>query len=304
VGHDSEQRSGIIVGLAAYLVWGLLTLYWKLLDGFDAFELVGWRITSAALLMSVTLTVTKGWSRIAMVFGDRALLLRVALAAVLLTCNWCTYVWAVVHGNIIEAALGYFLSPLGTVAVGVLAFGERVGRAQRFAIGCALIAVAVLVVSYGKVPWIALVLASSWSIYGGLKKRLPLTAIESMSAETFVVLVPALVVVVALAGRADSIPSTASTGELVLALLTGVATVVPLTMFAWAARRVPLTVLGPLQYLIPSINFVLGWLVYHEALPAARLTGFALVWVGLVVMTIDAVRHRVGRHALEPVTTV
>ena len=296
---NSELRSGVITGILAYVVWGLLTLYWKLLNGFKAFELVGWRVMSAAVIMSVTLTATRRWSHLRVVLTDRKLLARVAMAAVLLTGNWCTYVWAVVHGNVIETALGYFLAPLGTMAVGVIAFGERVDRAQRIAIGFALVAVVVLVVSYGEVPWIALILATTWSAYGGLKKRVPLTPIESMSAETFVVLVPAIVTALVLAGRAGSIPTTATTGELILVVLTGVATVVPLMLFAWAAHRVPLTLLGPMQYLIPTINFLLGWLVYHEALPMSRLAGFALVWIGLIVMTVDTVQRR-ARHGRSP----
>lgn len=302
---DQQLRNGAITGIAAYLVWGLLTLYWKHLDSFRAFELVGWRVMSAAVLMAITLTVSRRWSHLRVVLTDTSLLARVALAAVLLTFNWCTYVWAVVHGNIIETALGYFMSPLGTVAVGVIAFGETVNRAQRIAIGFALVAVVVLVVSYGQVPWIALILSTSWSAYGGLKKRVPLTPIESMSAETFVVLVPAVIVAIALAGSADSIPRSANTVELFLVLLTGVATVVPLTMFAWAAQRVPLTLLGPLQYLIPTINFFLGWLVYHEELPASRMAGFALVWVGLIIMTVDTVqRHNRHGRSPEPVAVV
>jgi chloramphenicol-sensitive protein RarD len=306
VNDDPELRHGVIVGFSSYIVWGLLTLYWKLLDGFGPFELVGWRVMSAATLMAVALTIDKGWTRVRSVLRDRALLGRVALAAAMLTCNWCAYVSAVVHGNIIETALGYFMSPLGTMAVGVLVFGERLVRAQRIAIGFAMLAIVVLMVSYGHVPWIALVLATTWSVYGGLKRRVPLNAIESMSAETFIVLVPAIVLVLVLAGRSDSIPSTASSGDMILVLLTGVATVVPLTMFAWAAHRVPLTILGPMQYLIPTANFLLGWLVYNESLPPSRVAGFALVWIGLIVMTIDTV-HRRARHARtspEPSATV
>jgi chloramphenicol-sensitive protein RarD len=305
VSDDSDLRRGVITGFTAYVVWGLLTLYWKLLDGFGAFELVGWRIVSAAVLMGAATTATHGWTKLRIVLLDRALLGRVALAAALLTCNWCAYVWAVVHGNVIETALGYFMAPLGTVAVGVIAFGERLDRVHRIAIGFAVLAVVVLMVSYGEVPWIALVLASTWSVYGGLKKRVPLTAVESMSAETFVVLLPAVVVVLALAARSDSIPSTASRLDLLLVVLTGVATVVPLTLFAWAAQRVPLTLLGPMQYMIPSINFLLGWLVYDEALPLARVAGFALVWLGLIVLTIGTVHRRVrGGRSPEPVVTV
>ncbi|MCU1360856.1 MAG: hypothetical protein JWN99_2145 [Ilumatobacteraceae bacterium] len=302
---DRELRRGAVAAFAAYMVWGALTLYWKLLDGFRPFELVGWRIMSSAVIMCVALTVTKGWAHLRPVLRDRALFGRVALAAALLTCNWCAYVWAVVNGRILETSLGYFMSPLGTVAVGVLVFGERLVRAQRIAIGFAVLAVVVLIVTYGEVPWIALILAVTWSLYGGLKRRVPLSAIESMSAETFVVLVPAIVVAIVLAGHSDSIPSTASLGQFVLVLLAGVATVVPLTLFAWAAHRVPLTILGPMQYLIPTINFFLGWLVYDESLPLSRVAGFSLVWIGLIVMTVDTVhgRGRV-RRAAEPAVTV
>lgn len=302
---DQELRNGLIAGFCAYVIWGGLTLYWKVLDGFEAFELVGWRVMSAAVLMAIAMTATKRWSSLRVLLTDRGVLARVALAAVCLTCNWCAYVWAVVHGNIIEASLGYFMSPLGIIAIGVVMFGERLSRAQCVAIGFAVAAIVVLMVSYGEIPWIALILAVTWSAYGGLKKRVPLNAIESMSAETFIVLAPAIIVVVAMAGRSGSIPSTASTGDLVLVLLTGVATVVPLTLFAWSAQRVPLTLLGPLQYLVPTINFLLGWLLYDESLPLSRLAGFALVWAGLVVMTADTVHGR-RQHARsqEPVVTV
>ncbi len=297
---DRQLRSGLLAGLTAYLVWGALTLYWKQLTDFEAFELVGWRVMSAALIMAVVLTVTRRWSHLRPILRDRHLLGRVALAAALLTCNWSAYVYAVVHGHVIETALGYFMAPLGTIAVGVLVFHERLHRLQRVAVGLAVAAVVVVTVSYGQVPWVALVLASSWSLYGWLKKQVPLTPLESMAAESFVVLVPAIVVAIAFAGSADSIPSSASAGQFVLVALTGVATVVPLMLFAWAAQRVPLTVLGPMQYLIPTINFLLGWLVYHEDLPVWRVVGFALVWCGLVLVTIDTVRRNRTSRVLRP----
>jgi chloramphenicol-sensitive protein RarD len=300
--HD--RRTGTIAGLTAYLIWGALTAYWKLLHHFNAFELVGWRIISAAVVMTVVLTVTKRWQHLRPVLRDRALFGRVVLAALLLTANWTTYVWAVVHGRVIETALGYFIAPLATIAIGVVVFHERLRRAQMIAIGLAVAAVVVLTVSYGTVPWVALVLAASWSIYGWLKKQVPLTPLESMSAESFVVLIPAIVVVTAFAGSSNSIASTASAGEWALVAFTGVATVVPLMLFAWAAQRVPLTILGPMNYLVPSINFVLGWAVYGEAMPPERIVGFALVWVGLAITTVDTVRwhRRTAQSRLEPST--
>lgn len=292
---EQRLRSGLIAGLTAYLVWGALTVYWKQLTEFDAFELVGWRVMSSAVIMGGVLTATGRWGAVRVIVRDRSLLARVTLAAFLLTGNWTAYVFAVVHDHVIETALGYFMAPLGTIAVGVLVFHEHLTRLQRVAVGLAVVAVLVLAVTYGQVPWIALILAGTWSLYGWLKKQVPLHPLESMAAESFVVLVPAIVVATALAGADDSIPTSASAGKLVLVLLTGVATVVPLTLFAWAAHRVPLTVLGPMQYLVPTINFLLGWLAYDEDLPASRVTGFAFVWAGLVLITIDTVRR--GRAA-------
>ena len=285
-GPNDAHRSGIVAAAAAYTLWGALTIYWKLLRDFDAFELVGWRIISAVVLMSAVLTATRRWQHVQQVLRSRSLFGRVVLSAVLLTANWTAYVWAVVNGRVIETALGYFMAPLGAITIGVIVFHEQLRRAQIVAIVFAVTAILVLTISYGTVPWIALTIAISWSIYGWLKKEVPLTPVESMSAESFVLLVPAIVVITALAGGSDSVASTATAGEWVLVALTGVATVIPLMLFAWAAPRVPLTVLGPMQYLVPSINFVLGWAVFGEPLPPERLAGFGLVWVGLVIMAV------------------
>ncbi len=286
-----EQRPGIIAGATAYLVWGLLTIYWKQLRHFNAFELIGWRISAAAALMTIALTATRRWGNLAVLRSDRRLLARVVAAAVLLSVNWTTYVWAVVNGHVLETALGYFIAPLGTVAVGVLVLHEPLRLAQRVALGLAAVAVAVLTVSNGGVPWIALAMATTWTIYGFLKKQIPLTPLESMAAESFVLVVPAAALAIALAGRASSIPNSASGVELTYAVLTGGATVAPLMLFAYAAQRVPLTIIGPMQYIVPSMNFAIGWLLYDEALPPLRIVGFGLVWTGLAVMTIDTVRR-------------
>lgn len=287
---DSQQR-GIFAGVAAYLVWGALTLYWRHLHGFDAIELIGWRVICSAVLMAAVLTTTHRWQHLRPLLVDRRLLGSVVLCALFLTANWTTYVWAVVHDHVIETALGYFLAPLGTMAVGVVVLHERLNRVQQFVFGLALVAVVVLTFSYGRVPWIALILASTWVVYGYLKKHVPLTPVESMAAESFIVLGPAVIVAIVLGGGATSIPHTATTAQLVLVLCSGLATIVPLTLFAYAAQRVPLTVIGPLNYIVPTINFCLGWLVFHEALPPSRVVGFALVWVGLVIATADAARR-------------
>ena len=294
VAPHHEQRDGIIAGVTAYSAWGLLTIYWKQLHDFDAFELIGWRITASAGVMTVVLTATHRWSHLAVLRRDKALLARVCAAAVLLTVNWTSYVWAVVHGHVLETALGYFIAPLGLVTVGVLVLHEPLRWAQKVALASAGVAVVILTISYGRVPWLALAIAVSWTIYGYLKKHVPLSPIESMAAESFVLLVPALGIAMALAGRAGSIPNSASGPELTYAALTGFATVGPLMLFAYAAKRVPLTIIGPIQYIVPSMNFVIGWAIYDEPLSTTKLLGFAVMWAGLVVLTVDSIRRSRG----------
>ena len=298
----TEQQRGIVAGVAAYLIWGALTLYWRHLEEFNAVELIGYRVICSAVIMAIVLTVSRRWQHLGPILRDRRLLGSVVLCALFLTINWTTYVWAVVHDHVIETALGYFLAPLGTMCVGVLVLHEKVSRAQKFVFVLAVIAVGILTFSYGQVPWLALIIATTWVVYGYLKKHVPLTPVESMAAESFIVLGPAIIAVTILAGGADSIPNTATTGQFVLVLCSGLATIVPLTLFAYAAQRMPLTVIGPLNYIVPTINFCLGWLVFHESLPPSRVVGFALVWVGLAIATVDAARRsRIKSTPAEPI---
>ncbi len=301
-----DQRRGIVAGLIAYVLWGLLTIYWKQLRRFDAFELIGWRITASAIIMAIVLTATRRWGQLGVLRRNRPLQLRVAAAAVLLTVNWTAYVWAVVHDHVLETALGYFIAPIGTVMVGVIVLGEHLRAAQRVALAFAVASVIVLTVSYGAVPWLALMIAVSWTTYGYLKKHVPLAPTESMAAESFILFVPAVVLAVVMGGRAGSIPDSADTRELIFAAFTGLATVGPLMLFAYAAQRMPLSIIGPMQYIVPTMNFLIGWLLYDEALPLSRLVGFALVWVGLAIMTVDSARRlRAARAAIpaHPVLT-
>jgi chloramphenicol-sensitive protein RarD len=286
-----ERRLGVGLGLGAYVIWGLLTVYWKALEGLNPFELIGARVVSSFTLLAVVLGVTHRWSGLAPLRHDRRLLSRVALAAVLLTGNWTSYVWAVVHDNVIETALGYFIAPLGTVLIGVFVFGERLRTAQRVALGLAAVAVVELTLAYGRVPVFALIIATTWSLYGLLKRQGPLAPLESMGGETAVLLAPALLVLAVPMVAGNGLAHEASGYQLGLLALSGLATTVPLLMFAGAAKRVPFTVLGPMQYAVPTINFLLGTFVYHEDLDAGRLFGFGLVWLGLVIFTGDSLRH-------------
>ena len=305
-GSQREVTRGIRAAVVAYTIWGLLTIYWKQLGDFNALELIGWRIVTASIVMIVVISIRRRWATIRAVFADGRLMLRIAAAAALLTANWSAYVYAVLHDRVIETALGYFMAPLGTMALGILVLKERPSTAQRAAMALAGVAVVVLTISYGRPPFSALIIAITWSLYGLLKRQVPLSAVESLAAETFVLLVPAIVVAAVMAGRSGSIPRTADLGEFALVSLAGFATVVPLTLFAFAAPRVPFTILGPLNYLVPTINFLLGWLFYDEDMPWSRLVGFGVVWAALAVITFDRVRSTVntrrGLAAMQPVT--
>jgi chloramphenicol-sensitive protein RarD len=290
--NQSETRAGVVSGLTAYLMWGALTTFWKLLKDFDAFELIGWRVVTAMALLLAVVVAQRSLGAVTTALRNPRLLARIVAASVLLVTNWTLYVWAVVNEHIIETALGYFIAPLFTTLTGVVMLGERLRMLQKIALGFAGLAVAVLTISYGRPPFLALAIASTWTIYGLLKKQVPLRPVDSLTAETMVLFVPAAGLVAWSFSRDTGIPSTASTGQLVLVLLTGLITAVPLLFFAHAALRLPLTLMGPLQYLVPVINILLGWLAYGEPLEAARLVGFLLVWCGLALSLVDTLRSR------------
>jgi chloramphenicol-sensitive protein RarD len=290
-GAPRSVRRGVQLATTAYLAWGLLTIYWKQLGAFDAFELIAWRMVFAGVVMAAIVTARRTWPAIVGALRDSAVAARLAVSAMLLAVNWGSYVWAVTNDRVIETALGYFISPLATMAIGVIILGEATVAAQRVAFGCAALAVIVLTISYGRPPWIAFVIAGSWSLYGLTKRRVPLGAVDSLAGETFVLFVPAVVAVVFFSTRATSVAATASPGDWAFVVGTGAITAVPLMLFAAAAKVVPFTVLGPLNLLVPLINFGLGWVVYSEPLPTDRLIGFALVWVALAVVMGDRIVH-------------
>jgi chloramphenicol-sensitive protein RarD len=302
---DLRERSGLRAAVAAFTLWGLLTVYWKQLVDFDPIELIAWRVASATLIMSVAVTVTGGWAAIRGAFGARDVAVRLVLASILLAANWTGYVWAVINDRVLETALGYFLAPLGTMAIGVFVLGERLTPFRRASVGLAAMAVAVLTVSYGRIPWIALLIAGSWSLYGLTKRRVPLAPAESLTAEMLVLVTPAVVLIGADGSGLgwfgdDGVVAHAVGIDWLLVFGTGAITALPLTLFAFAAQRVPFTILGPINYLVPLINFVLGWAVYGEPLPIVRAIGFGLVWLALGLVTYETLSRR-GRERVLPV---
>lgn len=281
----------------AYILWGLLTIYWKTLHGFPPFELIGWRIVSSFVILAGFAGANGRIRSVARAAFSRSLAPRIAAAAVLVTVNWSSYVWAVAHDHVIETALGYFMAPLLTMWLGVAVLKEKLNTAQRTTITLAGVAIVVLTVGYGRVPFLALLIAGSWALYGLLKRQVPMSSLDSLTAEMMWLVVPAVALAIAQSSRADSVTTTADGLHLTLVVLTGLITVVPLWMFGYAAQRVPLTVLGPLQYSVPTINFLLGWLAYNEDLDTTKLVGFGFVWVALGVLGVDTYRRSVGSRA-------
>ena len=288
------MRRGLTFGAIAYLIWGLFPLYFPLLQPAGALEILAHRMVWSLVVSALVLTVVRGWGAItAMPLEVWALVLAGAL---LIGVNWGIYIWAVNNTHVVEAALGYFINPLVSVVLGVLIFAERLRLTQWIAVGLGAVAVTVLAVSAGTVPWVALSLAASFACYGLVKKVIPLAPTASLTSEGLILVLPALGYLTFGLYQGTSTLTTAGPGHVLLLASSGVVTCVPLLAFAVAAQALPLSVLGLLQYLTPVAQFLLGVLWFHEAMPTYRWVGFVLVWTALVMLTFDALRHtRNGR---------
>jgi chloramphenicol-sensitive protein RarD len=236
--------------------------------------------------------VLRGGARIRTLLRDRRRTAALVAAAVFISVNWYVYIWAVNHGHVVESALGYFVNPLIAVVLGVAVLGERLRPVQWGAVGIGLAAVAVLTVDYGRPPWIALVLASTFGTYGLVKKVAGVPAVEALTVETLVLFLPAAGYLLWLRADGAATFGSGGAGHALLLASTGVITAVPLLCFAGAANRLPLSTVGLLQYLTPVLQFLCGITVFHETMPLARWAGFALVWVALAVFTVDAIRNQ------------
>ncbi len=286
---DSGRR-GLAYGLAAYLLWGLFPLYWPLLEPAGALEILANRVLWSAVVVGLVLAAGRRLGGLRTLGrGDG---LRLSFAGAVIAVNWGAYIWGVNNEHVVETSLGYFINPLVTVALGVVLLHERLRHVQWFAIGLGTLAVAVLTVDYGRVPWLALLLAGSFATYGYVKKRVAVGAAEGLLVESSVLALPALAVLAVLSGQGTLTWRGHGADHVLLLMTTGLVTAVPLLFFAGAARRLPLSTVGLLQYVAPVLQFMTGVLVRHEPMPASRLAGFALVWVALVVLAIDGVGHR------------
>jgi chloramphenicol-sensitive protein RarD len=297
VDERDEQRRGLGYGAAAYLLWGVFPLYFPLLEPAGTAEILAARMVWSLVLMLVVLGLGSGLGGVRRVLANRRQLGLLTLAAVLVSVNWGTYIYGVNTGHVVETSLGYFINPLFTILLGVLVLGERLRAAQWAAVGIGTVAVLVIAIDYGRPPWIALILAVSFGLYGFCKKQANVGAVDSLAVETGVLFVPAVIAIAVIGMNGDLVFGTRPATSILLAG-TGFITVIPLLFFAASTRRLPLSVLGLLQYLAPVLQFAVGVGIRHEPLPVAELVGFCLVWLALIVLTVDGLRAQ--RRRIEP----
>ena len=287
-----NTRLGILAGIGAYAIWGLVPIFFKQMTEVPAVEIIAHRVVWAMLLLTALIGFGRGFGDALRVARIPAQLAKIALASALVISNWLTFVWGVNNGHIVETSLGYFILPLLNVALGVLVLKERMRPLQWVAVLCAAVGVAIEATRAGGLPWIALVLAGTFGFYGLLRKQLPLDAASGLFLETVCMMPPALAWLgwLAYSGQGHfGGSSMLSAGDLYL-VATGPVTAIPLLLFAIAARRLPLSMLAFLQYLAPTIAFLIGVLIYLEPLDAQRMLSLAAIWVGLAVYSVDLLK--------------
>jgi chloramphenicol-sensitive protein RarD len=283
---------GIVYAVAAYLIWGFLPLYFIALAPTGPFEIVAWRVLFSLVFCAIAIAATRAWRPFIAILKRPRIVLVMGAAGVLIYVNWQTYVYATTSGQVIEASLGYFINPIVTVLLGVIVLRERLRVTQWVAIGISVIAVVVLTVGYGRLPWIALALAFSFGLYGLVKKQVgrDVDAVSGLTLET-AWLAPVAVVQLIIVGATTGITFGHGSAWHTVALIgAGVITAVPLLFFAAASRRLPLIVMGFIQYFTPILQLIVGVALLHETMSLERWIGFGLVWVALAVLTFDMVR--------------
>ena len=287
--EEKPNGSGLLFGIAAYGIWGVLPLYFLLLEPAGPVEIVAARVVFSLVFCVALLTVMRSWRLAITAVKDRRAVATLTAAALLIGVNWLVFAWAVLNGHAVEAALGYFINPLISVLLGVLVLKERLRPLQWTAMAVGFVAVLVLTFGYGTVPWVALALAFSFGLYGLVKKNIggKVDAVSSLTIETAVLTPLAAVVLVVLAATGSGTLLTEGPAHFWLLAASGIATAVPLVFFGAAARRLPLSTVGLLQYLAPILQFSLALLVFKEAMPAERWAGFGLVWLALLLLSID-----------------
>jgi chloramphenicol-sensitive protein RarD len=294
------MNKGILYGILTYVLWGFMPLYWKALQAVPASEILAHRMVWSLFFVLALLAYKRHWRWIRPSLGNGRIMLTFFITAILLTINWFTYIWGVNAGFIIETSLGYFINPLVNVLLGFLFLKERLRRGQLLAILIALSGVVYLTISYGAFPWLALTLAITFAFYGLLRKTASLDAAEGLALETAILFLPAVVFLLFLSRNGSSSFANSTPQTTILLMGAGIATGVPLLLFSTAARRITLTNIGLLQYLAPTIQFLLGVLVFKEIFTPTHMVAFSFIWLALIIYTIESLFFNRRQAALIP----
>jgi len=287
----NSSRSGVLAAIAAFFLWGVLPMFWKLLQFLPPLSIVSQRTLWSLLVLLLILRLRGEMGSLASGLRTRGAIPWHLLSGIMLSSNWLLYVWATLNDHIIEGALGYYLNPFFNMLFGALWFGERHSRSQLAAIAIAFCGVLMQVVAIGRFPWIAVTLAVTFSIYAVIRKRAPLGSLTGLTAET-ILLAPLALGWLLFRSETPADAFGTSPHHALLVAATGVATVAPLLCFGYAARNISLTTLGILQFIGPTIQFLIGWLLYREEMGNLRLVSFALIWTAILIYAADAIRSR------------
>ncbi|UAA39019.1 EamA family transporter RarD [Paraneptunicella aestuarii] len=286
----NQTKQGVLLALAAYGSWGVAPMYFKLLAAFPSMDILMHRIVWSVLTLLIIILASRHWSRVRAAIANKRVLATLFFCGFLLAGNWLLFIWAVNHDHLLDASLGYYINPLLNVFLGYMFLGERLRPMQLLAVGSAALGVAILILSYGKFPWIALVLAFSFGIYGLLRKKIPVESAPGLLIESSMLLPIALGYWAFFASANSNMLNNDLAINLIL-LSAGLVTTIPLICFNAAAKRIQYSTLGFFQYLAPSMMFALAVILYGEPLDQARLVTFAFVWLGLAIYTWDSLKH-------------
>jgi chloramphenicol-sensitive protein RarD len=281
------MNKGPWYAIGAYTAWGVLPIYWKWLRAVPAVQLISHRIVWSCVMLCGVILLSRQWQPLRAALRKPRVLRIYLLSAILIGINWLVYVWAVNAGYVIETSLGYFINPLLSVMLGVLFLGERLRSGQLVALGLAAVGVVYLTLTYGSLPWIALVLATSFGFYGLVKKASPLGSLHGLTLETGILFVPAVLFLLLAEQQGQGAFLHLDAVQNVLMIGAGLVTTVPLLMFASAAQRIPLSLMGILQYIAPTLQFLIGVFIYQESFTASRFVGFGFVWLALITFGVE-----------------
>jgi len=286
-----QQQQGIFFGIGAYSSWGLFPLYWPLLKPSEATEILAHRMAWSFIAVLILLIILRHWSWMGSLLRQPRSIIILATAAIILTANWGVYIWGVNTGRVVETSLGAFMNPLVTVLLGILVLGERLSSTQWVAVGLGVIAILVLTASYGRPPWIALVMAFSLGTYGLLRKKVNVGTLEGLAIESAILFLPATGYLVILSINGHASFGHISLSHSLLLAGAGIVTMVPLLLFGATVTRLSLTTTGLMFYLTPIIQLLIGLIVFREPMPPTRLIGFIFVWMALAILIINGLRN-------------